>query len=663
MTQYYFDYGAADDTPDGLSISTPKKTLPAALALALAGNILSFKRGSVWPRTGAFGNIGFDFVSVNPASVVTFNDYGTGADPPTIDCFDYDTSATGWSHAGSGRWTKAYTSQVDRIVLGGSISALGIGGLSYKGSTLTDATNQWYWTANVLHIYTGSTTVSPPIHYGGLAYMTAAYTLGVRFRNSSNLLFENMRVIGVNDSGWLFQADGSDVFDIQLDDCETLYSYGGFKIRSGTHNNRQITLNRPIYNNKTDATENEGASARMGGSDGIHISRSYDDIVIYDPTITRARHSGIGVEDSVGYTPGDVTITARSGYGAIDSDVIEFGRAINCVGSQAGQNIKISGIKSTGQSTRSQFSGTCVISGCSWKSLRYSLPAWLGYEVSQVAWFQSWDTSPGNSFMVDVTFQNNLIENPWSAPIEFLVGTATAGSFDANKIKIYNNTIIDEDHYGYLGRKSIQASGTVNSQLIKNNNLITPSAGADQVRWDGVDYTINAKAGFTGNVENIEGYVDRAAGDYHPQALGGLKFAGVAGGASALDLYGIAFNSVPSIAPLEYSDALARLKAYPGVGHPTITGWAEQVGSVINNLLIGKLNNTGTFILVNGGVSTTVSDVRCGPNSVINIMATNAGGAVALDRWSVQTKTNGSFVVTHVSTSTAMCTAGYAILG
>ena len=105
-------------------------------------------------------------------------------------------------------------------------------------------------------------------------------------------------------------------------------------------------------------------------------------------------------------------------------------------------------------------------------------------------------------------------------------------------------------------------------------------------------------------------------------------------------------------------------KANPGVGlDPTIPGWAEQVGTTLNNLLIGKLNNTGTIRLVHGGVSTTVSDARCGPNSVINIMATNAGGAVALDQWWVSTRTNGYFTVTHISTSTSTCTASYSVLG
>jgi len=104
--------------------------------------------------------------------------------------------------------------------------------------------------------------------------------------------------------------------------------------------------------------------------------------------------------------------------------------------------------------------------------------------------------------------------------------------------------------------------------------------------------------------------------------------------------------------------------AKPGINLDTEDpGWAKRVSFILNNLLIGKTNNTGTVTLNNGSTSTTVSDARCGPNSVINLMATSATGAVALDQWSVLTRTNGYFVITHISTSTANCTASYALFG
>ncbi len=104
--------------------------------------------------------------------------------------------------------------------------------------------------------------------------------------------------------------------------------------------------------------------------------------------------------------------------------------------------------------------------------------------------------------------------------------------------------------------------------------------------------------------------------------------------------------------------------ANPGVPlNPEDPGWGIRIARVVNNLLIGKLNNTGTVTLGNGVVSTTVSDARCGPSSVVLLMATSSTGAVALDQWSIQTRTNGAFTITHISTSTANCTASYALFG
>ena len=105
--------------------------------------------------------------------------------------------------------------------------------------------------------------------------------------------------------------------------------------------------------------------------------------------------------------------------------------------------------------------------------------------------------------------------------------------------------------------------------------------------------------------------------------------------------------------------SLART-ANPGVTNdPAEAGWGQRVSKVVNNLLIGKLNNTGTVILASGATSTTVSDARCGPSSVVLFMST---GALPLGTHSVQTRTNGAFTVTRTST-TGTCTVAYALLG
>ena len=75
------------------------------------------------------------------------------------------------------------------------------------------------------------------------------------------------------------------------------------------------------------------------------------------------------------------------------------------------------------------------------------------------------------------------------------------------------------------------------------------------------------------------------------------------------------------------------------------------------------MNNVAAATLAQNAVSTTVSDARVGPNSVILPMATSANAGLALTTWSVRTQTEGSFVLTHLSTSTNDCTLFYVAFG
>jgi hypothetical protein len=90
---------------------------------------------------------------------------------------------------------------------------------------------------------------------------------------------------------------------------------------------------------------------------------------------------------------------------------------------------------------------------------------------------------------------------------------------------------------------------------------------------------------------------------------------------------------------------------------------ARRLTTAVNLMLQGKLNCTADMRLNSGAVSTTVSDVRCGVASVIIPMPTSVDGEVALTSWRVSTRNNGSFVISHVSTSTSDATATYAIFG
>ncbi len=105
-------------------------------------------------------------------------------------------------------------------------------------------------------------------------------------------------------------------------------------------------------------------------------------------------------------------------------------------------------------------------------------------------------------------------------------------------------------------------------------------------------------------------------------------------------------------------------RSYPGITYPTGTNdaeWMQRAYVLLNEILRGKQNVTGEVTLNSGAISTTVSDDRCNPTSVILVMPTTTTGSVALSQWGVLTRTNGSFTIRHNSTSTSDCMATYAI--
>jgi hypothetical protein len=99
------------------------------------------------------------------------------------------------------------------------------------------------------------------------------------------------------------------------------------------------------------------------------------------------------------------------------------------------------------------------------------------------------------------------------------------------------------------------------------------------------------------------------------------------------------------------------------VVNPNEAEHRRQLAEGVNRALIGLLNNINTASLKKGVVSTTISDQRAGPDSLILPMPTSVDGATALTLWRVSTQTDGSFVMTHVSTSTSDATIKYAIFG
>jgi hypothetical protein len=90
----------------------------------------------------------------------------------------------------------------------------------------------------------------------------------------------------------------------------------------------------------------------------------------------------------------------------------------------------------------------------------------------------------------------------------------------------------------------------------------------------------------------------------------------------------------------------------------------REISEVVNNLVEGKSNNTGTVTLaVASATTTTINDERIGYDSVITFMPTTANAAGALTNLYVSAKTKGSATLTHSANVAADKTYSYIIVG
>lgn len=97
---------------------------------------------------------------------------------------------------------------------------------------------------------------------------------------------------------------------------------------------------------------------------------------------------------------------------------------------------------------------------------------------------------------------------------------------------------------------------------------------------------------------------------------------------------------------------------------PFIGGTPRQISEVVNNLVEGKINATGTVTLTNSATSTVVSDLRASEDSVIIFMPKSANSATELygGTMYVSSQAKQSFTITHANNSNTRLFS-YIILG
>ena len=91
----------------------------------------------------------------------------------------------------------------------------------------------------------------------------------------------------------------------------------------------------------------------------------------------------------------------------------------------------------------------------------------------------------------------------------------------------------------------------------------------------------------------------------------------------------------------------------------------REIATVVNNIMNGKINSTGSFTCTASSTTTAITDERAGKNSIILLMPLTANSATEQGNGTifVSTRANGSFTVTHANNSQADRLFGYVIIG
>jgi hypothetical protein len=97
---------------------------------------------------------------------------------------------------------------------------------------------------------------------------------------------------------------------------------------------------------------------------------------------------------------------------------------------------------------------------------------------------------------------------------------------------------------------------------------------------------------------------------------------------------------------------------------PAFGGDARAVAEIVNGIMNGKTNNTGTITLNQGATSTTLTDARTSANSVILFMPLNdhAADELAHGHMYVSARNKGSATITHGNHMNDMIFA-YVVIG
>lgn len=409
MATLYVDASRLDDTGDGLSPATAKKTLRGArLAMDSALNKVFVKAGQIHaPIAGRFID-----QTVSGTSGLHIFSYGDG-DKPVWDSLSYNVEGTGgWTYVSDGVWKRVAGAWYVRRMFAGArntgilrgqrnpgtpLRRAPVSGTTSSTQNAAEATIVSSLSANLpwapggaltgfaVYVYTGSASISPDVFYSGLSWVQAdGASVGavwpIQIKSSQNVVIKDQEFWSSGDAcirATTANADAFDVANIEIAHCDFRYVYGsGVSLRglseiSPTRFIRDVSIHRCLVDTDTSETEQEvtlGETSLSGSGDLIQVEQRSLNVNIYRNVIRNPGHAGIVIGTSFSNDAPQSCSALRN--------VVEFspwaayGRGVAVYN---GSGHRIQGNLFIGQNVRSQFAGTVLIAHNEWRDCRPSI--------------------------------------------------------------------------------------------------------------------------------------------------------------------------------------------------------------------------------------------------------------------------------------------------
>lgn len=604
MAVIYVDATAADDTGNGSTPALAKRTPRAAQLAATAGDKILLKTGYCYApsSTGAF----LFFSNVSNVEVGT---YGTASDKPILDALTYQNPGdSGWTYVSGGVWKKTFGGYYIRRLWVGCrnngplVSQRWIGtakrrawgpggaGLANTAGTTQNPTEAtilanlssnmiWFGAGSslsfALYVYTGSSTINPPIFYDGLAFIQSdgvavGAVSGIHVQNQTGIYCHDMHFRGNGTAAIRLQAQNSDtrdVVDCLFEDCTVTAPWqGAFRSliageASPARRIRNVIAQKIYcdYMTGTDETEYDSAYSSLSGiADSFCIADGSVGVVVDSCTTINSMHVGLVAGSLAMRTTPPSSCAFTNNYVRYES-WHAYGRGI----SNYDGDTLFQGNLIDGQNTRSQIAGSGVVTGNVWQNMRDSIrkpgvAEWIACESYMQDMFTS---GIGNERYLrvqptNVLITNNTVYSPVDQCFSFnFFDTTNIGdgdnSFNAGTITIQNNNIYMPlaKFLGTYADSTLESTygKVIGQQTIANNNVYDGSTGNTKISWRSANYSINAAPGCTGNLE-----VDPQLGKDHRPANPLLKRAGRPVTAKGCkDFHGKLFYNPPNIGAID----------------------------------------------------------------------------------------------------------------